>query len=243
MRVDCHCHILYGVDDASKQWQDSLTMLQIAVQDGIDVILATSHVHPKFPENNKQRFDCALAQVQQLVKEYQLPIRIVKGGEIFFSHQCPDMMNENRLITMGSSRCLLTELPWIEDEQDQDADVILTELLNRGYIPVIAHPERYAIVHENYDRLRKWKAMGCYLQTNRTSLLGLDRMAMANQTAEKMLEDGLIDLIASDAHRSFPPRIPVLSDIHALIEQKQGKAAADRLCGETAYQLFQLDQE
>ena len=84
MRVDCHCHILYGVDDASKQWQDSLAMLQIAVQDGIDVILATSHVHPKFPENNKQRFDCALAQVQQLVKEYQLPIRIVKGGEIFF---------------------------------------------------------------------------------------------------------------------------------------------------------------
>ena len=68
-------------------------------------------------------------------------------------------------------------------------------------------------------------------------------MAMANRTAEKMLDDGLIDLIASDAHRSFPPRIPVLSDVHALIEQKQGKVTADLLCGETAAQLFQLDQE
>ena len=223
MRVDCHCHILYGVDDASKTWEESLAMLNVAVQDGIDVIMATSHVHYKFPKNNSQRFDEALAQVQALVEEHQLPIRVVKAGEIFLSHRCEDMMNEKRLITMGNSHCLLVELPWVKEAKDQAAEELLSELIERGYVPIIAHPERYAIVHENYDCLHQWKAMGCYLQTNRTSLLGLDPMTKANEVAMQMLEDGLIDLVASDAHRSYPPRLPMLSDVYDFIQCKCGK--------------------
>ncbi len=60
MRVDTHCHILYGVDDASKTAQQSLEMLKMAVADGIDVIMATSHIHYKFPLNNSARFDEAV---------------------------------------------------------------------------------------------------------------------------------------------------------------------------------------
>lgn len=242
MRVDCHCHILYGVDDASKRWEDSLAMLEIAVQDGIDCIIATSHVHYKFPDNNSQRFDEALKQVQKLIDNHQLPIRVVKGGEIYFSHLTEGIMDDDRLITMGNSRCVLTELPWLKDERDQDADEIIMELLKRKYIPIIAHPERYAIVHENYDLLRKWQQMGCYLQCNRTSLLGLDPMPKANEIALRMLDDGLIDLVASDAHRSFAPRIPVLSDVYELIKRKSGEDIADQLCGKRARQLFMLDE-
>lgn len=242
MRVDCHCHILYGVDDASKNWEDSLAMLKIAVEDGIDVIIATSHVHYKFLENNNQRFDDALIQVQKLIDEYQLPIRVIKGGEIYFSHLTEGIMDDDRLITMGNSRCVLTELPWVKDERDQEAKVIIEELLKRGYTPIIAHPERYAIIHENYELLKEWKQMGCYLQCNRTSLLGLDRMSLANEIAQRMLDDGLIDLVASDAHRSFAPRIPVLSDVYELIKTKHGKEAADKLCGETARHLFLFDE-
>lgn len=241
MRVDCHCHILYGVDDASKNWEDSLAMLKIAVQDGIDCIMATSHVHYKFPENNNQRFDVALNQVQKLIDEYQLPIRVVKGGEIYFSHLTEGIMDDDRLITMGKSRCVLTELPWVKDERDQAADHIIDELQKRGYIPVIAHPERYAIVHEDYSLLSKWRQKGCYLQCNRTSILGLDRMPAANEIALRMLDDGLIDLVASDAHRSFAPRIPVLSDVYGFIQLKQGKAVADELCGKRAEKLFLLN--
>lgn len=242
MRVDCHCHILYGVDDASKNWEDSLAMLKIAVEDGIDVIIATSHVHYKFPENNNQRFDDALIQVQKLIDDYQLAIRVIKGGEIYFSHLTEGIMDDDRLITMGNSRCVLTELPWVKDERDQEAEVIIEGLLKRGYTPIIAHPERYAIIHENYELLKEWKQMGCYLQCNRTSLLGLDRMSLANEIAQRMLDDGLIDLVASDAHRSFAPRIPVLSDVYELIKTKHGKEAADKLCGETARQLFLFDE-
>lgn len=241
MRVDCHCHILYGVDDASKNGEESLAMLKIAVQDGIDCIIATSHIHYKFPENNNQRFDEALRQVQKLIDDTQLPIRVVKGGEIYFSHLTEGIMDDDRLITMGNSRCVLTELPWVKDERDQKAEVIIEELLKRGYIPVIAHPERYAIVHEDYDILRKWRQMGCYLQSNRTSLLGLDRIPIANEIAQRMLDDGLIDLVASDAHRSFAPRIPVLSDVYEYIRINKGQAVADALCGETAKKLFLLD--
>lgn len=240
MRVDCHCHILYGVDDASKNWEESLAMLKIAVQDGIDCIVATSHVHYKFPKNNSRRFDEALKQVQQLIVDHQLPIRVVKGAEIYFSHLNEGVMDDDRLITMGNSRCVLTELPWVKDERDQEAEVVIQELMKRGYIPVIAHPERYAIVHEDYDLLRRWRQMGCYLQCNRTSLLGLDRLPIANEIAQRMLDDGLIDLVASDAHRSFEPRIPVLSDVYEFINIKQGSTIAEQLCGETAKKLFLL---
>lgn len=238
MRVDCHCHILYGVDDASKCWEDSLAMLKIAVQDGIDCIVATSHVHYKFPENNSRRFDDALKQVQKLIDDYKLPIRVVKGGEIYFSHHSEGIMDDDRLITMGNSRCVLTELPWVKDERDQEAEDIIEALLKRDYIPIIAHPERYEIVHKNYALLKKWRQMGCYLQSNRTSLLGLDRMPIANEIAQRMLDDELIDLVASDAHRSFAPRIPVLSDVYEYINTRKGKVMAEQLCGERAKKLF-----
>ena len=240
MRVDTHCHILYGVDDASKTAQQSLEMLKMAVADGVDVIMATSHIHYKFPLNNSARFDAAVAQVHALIKEHHLPIRVIKAGEIYFAHETEGTLDDDRLITMGDSRCVLTELPWRIDVRDTQPEVVLQALLDRGYQPIIAHPERYEVVHEDYERLYRWKEMGCLLQVNRTSLLGVDFMAAANVTAQRILADDLLDVVGSDAHRTTLPRVPILSDVHELLVSQLGKQRADELCGDTARKLFNL---
>lgn len=239
MLIDAHCHILFGVDDASKTAEDTLNMLKIADEDGLDYILATSHIHFKFPENNRKIFAENLEKCQTLIKEKGMNVQLIRGSEVYLDETRIDILTDEWVTPLGNSNVLLIEMPWVHKEGVDETE-LLQKVIDAGYIPMVAHPERYSCVHEDETLIDKWIAMGCLMQVNRTSLLGFDKIYLANIMAEKMLMKNQIFCIGSDAHRSTWPRIPVLSDVHDHICKLKDKDCADELCGKNIAKLLNI---
>lgn len=228
--IDTHCHILWGVDDASKTKEQAMDMIRIAVADGIEAIVATSHIKEGMFDNDEKMLTRALSLLQEEIQKQNLPITIYFGGENYMSHYTMHKLKEGNFVTYNHGRYMLCEFAWTKNMKD-DPTRFIRQVIEEGYIPVIAHPERYQVVHEDFSLLRKWKNMGCLMQVNRTSIFCQDKIMKANEIANRMLEEDLVDLIASDAHRSFAPRYPKLSDVYKYIEKKYGKERSERyLC-------------
>ena len=225
--IDSHCHILWGVDDASTSASQSLAMLKLAIEDGVKIIAATSHIkYPLYP-NTFAILNDALQQLQQLIKEYNLPIQVIIGAENFFDHRTIGLLEKDQFITYNNAgKYMLVEFAWTKNCFDNPTQY-LQQVIDKGIIPVIAHPERYEWVHENYDIIHTWRKMGCLMQVNRTSILQMDKIKQANEVALKLLNDDLIDMVGSDAHSALANRIPILSDVYKYIKDNYGKNRAD----------------
>lgn len=224
--IDTHCHILWGIDDASTNARQSMDMVRVAIADGIKTIVATSHIKEPIYNNDLQTLTKALDALYREIYREHLDVEIVLGGENFVSHNTIHRLDEGKFVTYNNNgKYMLIEFAWTKNMYDHPT-VYIQKILNKGYIPVIAHPERYEWVHDDYSLIKKWRDMGCLMQVNRTSVFGLDKIQAANDTAVKMLNDDLVDIIASDAHCSYAPRLPKLSDIYRFIENNYGKEKA-----------------
>jgi len=99
----------------------------------------------------------------------------------------------------------------------------------RGKKVLIAHPERYFDdVREGVETCRLWVEMGCFLQINRTSLLGVHGV-YAEKIADKLIKQGLAHVIATDAHEGEGIRVCRLDDIYFIVKKKYGQDIADML--------------
>lgn len=225
--IDLHCHLLYGVDDASKKISESLDMIRLAEKDGIHVIAATTHLKPPFFEHTQDELQEKVKLLQEEVYRQGYSLQIVCAAENYVSKHTMHKLKERSFIPYHEGPYILVEFPWKVNTFD-DPTYYLWQFIHAGYIPVIAHPERYEWVHREYSLLTKWRSMGCLLQMNRTSILGFESLDKVHETALKMLSDGLVDLIASDAHHYFAPRYPKLSDVYRYVEKHYGATLAKR---------------
>lgn len=198
--IDIHCHILPNIDDGSKNIDESLDMCKIALQNNISDIVATPHFLSFYEaERFFQMRNDKLEQLQQAIKNNKFNINILPGAEVACSDAMFRYTNLNKL-TINNSRYLLLEFPFIpvkEEHLMEYTDCVF----DNGLIPIIAHPERFEIIINNYDIINELGDKGCLFQINCFSLLGgfgrrVKKLAMA------MLKNGYADILATDAHTS-----------------------------------------
>lgn len=225
--IDIHCHILYGVDDGADTLQETLEMAEMAYKNGTRVIAVTPHSNTPGSQRNfwgdgiKERF----LEVKNAVKEAGIPVQILSGQEIFAKGEVAELLKKGDLVTLNGSRYPLIEFPF--KERSENVFKKLESVLAEGFIPIVAHPERYEFVSENFESLLKIKKMGCLLQINTGSIEGnFGRGAKIN--AKKMLNNRAVDVIASDAHSPYM-RTPILADAHEYISENYSTDFADRL--------------
>ena len=225
--IDIHCHLLYGVDDGADTIAETLEMAKLAYDNGTRVIAVTPHSNTPGSKRNfwsdglRERF----IEVKSAIKEAGIPIQILSGQEIFAKGEISELLKNGDLITLNGSRYPLIEFPF--KERSENVFNKLGAVIAEGYVPIIAHPERYSFVTESFDSLLKLKKMGCLLQINTGSLEGnFGRGAKMN--ARKMLNNRAVDVVASDGHSPFM-RTPILSDAHEYISEKYSTELADRL--------------
>jgi protein-tyrosine phosphatase len=150
-------------------------------------------------------------------------------------------LKEDRIATINNTRWLLLELPWHATNMfELNVDVYLKTVLDLGYKILIAHPERYPTVQQDYTLMEKWRKMGCYYQVNRTSFHD-DPDPIVRDLAWKIMDDGYCDIIASDAHRHSGSRVNKLSDIHATIWSVYGEETAQRLMVDNPQRMLDGD--
>lgn len=198
--IDIHCHILPDFDDGASTLEESMTMIRMAVSSGVSGIVATPHFRgdPQslalVPELKQRR-----KLLEEAIRQTGLPIELYSGAEVLCMPQTVEMAQRNQLPTLGATRYVLTE--FFFNETFSYMDEILTGIAQAGYIPVVAHPERYETIQRDPRRLARWFGKGFIIQLNKGSILGAlgHRAGMA---ADWILSAGLAHLVASDAHSS-----------------------------------------
>lgn len=219
--IDIHSHILPDIegDDGSRSLDMSLGMLKMAVQAGTTDIIATPHVNRHGVVPSWTAVTEAVRILQEKADIEEIPIHIYSGAEVELNYKALDFLPaRSQAYCLAESSYILVELT--EQSQPDQTEELLYALMLRGYMPVLAHPERYDRIMTHPERVMKWMQKGVLTQCNAGSFSGAFGQ-MAQQQAEDLLKNHMIVFLGSDAHRT-DWRTP---------DQRQGLQAIDKLGG------------
>ncbi len=223
---DIHCHIIHGVDDGSFDINESLEMAKLAVEGGTDIIVATPHsnseVYPNYWDANlRDRF----VELKNSIAAENIPVKLCLGHEILADGNFIELLKKGKLLTLNGSRYPLVEFDFLEHSVSVFPK--LEKLIAEGFVPIVAHPERYAFVHEDFDTVYELKEMGCLLQINKGSIKGSFGRKIYD-TAHEILGNELADFVASDAHSPYM-RTTYLADVHESVSVMYSVDYAEQL--------------
>lgn len=233
--IDIHCHILPEFDDGASSPEEAIAMAHMAADSGVTAIVATPHFPGK--ASSLERIPALLDRYEWLrraVRSQRLPLKIHPGAEILCLPETLELARSHSLPTIGNTAFLLTEFYF--DESFSQMTRLLEGLSEEGYIPVVAHPERYHAIQEDPKLLKQWYANGYVLQLNKGSILGAFGPE-PEEAAAAMLEMGLAHLIASDAH-SARRRTPHMGALGLWMEENCEPDYARLLLTENAARLL-----
>lgn len=205
--LDMHVHILPGLDDGSPDLEESLAMARIAVEDGIDTIIATPHVMKGIYNNSRTAIIDAVHELQRKLDAENIALTLKYGAEYYLEPDLPDKLAGGELLTLNNGPYLLVELP--SASVPAYTSRVIYELQLQGIIPILAHPERNAGFISQPELLREYADKGILAQVTTGSISGILGRTV-QRTALKFIRENLVHFVASDAH-SASRRIPVLS--------------------------------
>ena len=193
---DMHCHILPKLDDGSKSMDETIRTVQEAVKQGIRTIIVTPHFYPGRYETDAELVLRKVENVQLICQERNLPVRFYAGQECFYYSGLLEQLRTGRVLTLAGSRCVLVEFS--PDCIYSQLFAGLSELTRGGYIPVLAHFERYDCLRDE-TRLRELKDAGVLLQMNFDTLLRRGGL-FGKSRWRRFAQQGMVDLLGSDCH-------------------------------------------
>lgn len=189
---DRHCHLVPGVDDGVKTLEDSLRILEKWNELGVKEVWMTPHIMediPNKPEELKEIFD-------NVESNYSGDIKLHLAAENMLDNLFLTRMDEEIMLPIGSKRKhLLVETSYYNPPMDMDR--YFERIKKKGYLPILAHPERYQYM--DMRDYRQWKQKGVLLQLNLPSLVGAYGPEV-QWKAEQLLEKGMYDYCGTDTH-------------------------------------------
>lgn len=193
--VDIHCHLLYGVDDGAGTMEESVAMLKEAKDQGIDAVILTPHYRHGMFAYPKEKIEEHYMMLKPYAEEAGMVLAL--GTEYHVNSRIVEAFKNGRCRTLAGSRYVLTE--YSHDSEFAYIEQMTEELVRNGYIPILAHIERYACMTRNLDCADRIRQLGGWIQINADAVLGMDGMA-TKRFCRKMLGEELVDVIASDSH-------------------------------------------
>ena len=216
--IDLHSHILPRLDDGSQSMEESLAMARLAVECGVHAMVATPHC----VYGRTREVYSGWLLLREALEDEGIPLRVYLGMEILGTTETAQLLREGQLFTINGSRYPLIEFPF--QMTQQEITDILRSVIQAGFLPLIAHPERYECVQEDPGCINVWKKHGCLFQVNRGSLLGRFG-GSAQDMALSLVDRGFATVVASDAH-SPRMRTPWLRDVYGLLGEEFSSDAA-----------------
>lgn len=218
--IDIHAHILPTVDDGSYSVEESLRMIKMAEASGVSAIVATPHcnIPGSFKNYVSEELEERLRLLRQTVKDAGISVQVIRGMEVFATRQTPQLLEDGKVWTLNDTKYFLTEFAFHEDPEF--CMMILEDCHDAGFIPVIAHPERYYFVQRNPQIVYEWFCQGYGIQINKGSLLGKFGRS-AYEMAQLLLQHGVVSCVSSDAHSSSQ-RTPHMLEVKRFLDEYYG---------------------
>ncbi len=229
--VDIHHHILYGLDDGPGTYEEMAAMLRLAATEGIGVIVATPHVTPGVAPVDYALMASRLSEARAYCVKSGLELQIVPGAEVLFTPALENLVSQGNVPTLAGSRCVLLEFAF--DVECAEIESAVRVLLNGGYLPILAHIERYHCFRGRISRLKRLKSRHAVLfQMNCGALTGKNGFFSKCHARRLLLED-LIDFAATDAHNTSTRSCDMRTFFRA-VEASSGAETAQALTGKNA---------
>jgi protein-tyrosine phosphatase len=223
--IDLHCHILPGIDDGASDESVSLAMAQALAEQGVTDVACTPHILPGLYHNSGPAIRQAVQQLQALIDHEGIPLRLTTGADV---HMTPDFiagLRSGELLTIADSRYVLVEPP--HHVAPPQLEEFFFNVMVAGYVPILTHPERLSWVPSRYETIKKLVRAGVWMQLTAGSVAGaFGRNAL--YWSERMLDDGCVHVIASDAHDA-ERRPPDLASAYEFVATRVGAEEAQRL--------------
>lgn len=221
--IDMHCHILPGVDDGSESIEMSEKMLEIAIEQGIDTIVATPHYIPGVGYFKLQNRIDAYHRLNEYIREKELPIKLLMGNEIYLDELMIEKIKNKECLPVGNTRYVILEFPM--SNEPRNLSYLISCLQEEGYYPIIAHPERYAWLIDEPETLDSLITQGCLMQINTGSVTDLYGKTIMKAVKKMFIEDK-VHLVGTDAHTDRK-RAPMMREAYETVKQWIGQAYAD----------------
>jgi protein-tyrosine phosphatase len=222
---DLHSHLLPGIDDGAADLSTSLAMARVYADQGVQSVACTPHILPGLYPNTGPAIRQAVALLQLRIADAGIPLKLATGAE---NHIVPDFVDglaQGHLLTLGDSAYVLVEPP--HHVAPARLEHLFFSILAGRYVPILTHPERLSWIETKYHVVRQLAARGVWMQITSGSLTGRSGRR-PRYWAERMLEEGLVHILATDAHNTGP-RPPDLLEGRERAARLVGAAEAQHL--------------
>lgn len=223
--IDVHCHILPGIDDGAPTIETSLKMAAALIADGVEAVVCTPHILPGLYHNTGPQIRAATERLQAALARSRLSLRLFSGSDAHISPDFVRKLRNGEILTLADSRYVLVELPM--HVRPEPLKEFFFQLIVAGYVPILSHPERLAWIESHFALIRRLAITGVWLQITSGSLLGKFGRS-PKYWAERLLDEGLVHLIATDAHDTAR-RGPDLQNGRDAAALRVGKLEANNL--------------
>ena len=199
-QMDMHSHLLPAIDDGAKNMDETLRLIRRFIDLGYKKLITTPHIMSDFYLNTPEIIKAKLAEVRQILRENQMNIEIYAAAEYYLDEGFVEKINKKEpLLTLhATKKYVLFETSYMNASPHFDHAVF--EMQSQGYQPVLAHPERYVYLFNNFEKLKTWYDKGILFQINTNSLNGYYSLD-SKKIAEKLIDNKMVNFIGSDCHK------------------------------------------
>jgi tyrosine-protein phosphatase YwqE len=209
---------LPGIDDGAKNLDDSLRLIKALQGFGAKQFVTTPHIIQYFYDNDFQSIKSTEEVFHKNLEQNNISIPVRAAAEYMMDESFVKLFQSGELLTLKDNY-VLVEMSYLNPPIQLYS--IIFELQVAGYIPILAHPERYTFYHNNLDEYKKLINAGCLFQLNLLSVVGYYGAAIA-RIADYLLKNGMYNFVGSDVHHdnhiaAFEKKI-IIKDTKPLIE-------------------------
>lgn len=194
--VDIHSHLLPGIDDGAKTIKKTIKLAKAFQELGISQFVTTPHISHYVWNNSEQDIINKQEETQLLLKEENINLPFHAAAEYFMDDWFEKHLKTQKLLTLKDNY-VLVEISYLS--APLNLYKIIFDIQLAGYIPVLAHPERYLYFHKNFNEYEKLKKAGCLFQLNLLAVMGYYGSEIT-KTASLLLKKGMYDFTGTDVH-------------------------------------------
>jgi protein-tyrosine phosphatase len=197
IQTDMHSHILPGIDDGADSLETSLKLIRGMKELGYKKLIATPHIMWDMYRNTPDIVHRKLDEVRKAVKDAGIDIELGAAAEYFLDEHVEDLLNKKEPLLTISENKVLAEFSLAFPPMN--IKEMLFEMQMQGYLPIIAHPERYTYLQRNRDFYEELRDTGCLFQLNILSLSGHYGKGVM-ELAQYLLRNNYYSLVGTDLH-------------------------------------------
>ena len=195
--VDIHSHLLPGLDDGVQAPEESEAIILEFQRLGYTKLITTPHVMSDFYRNSNEIILQKLAETNAYLKQKGIAVTLEAAAEFYLDEVLVSRVENNEpLLTFGKNY-LLFETNFMTEPLNLKEFIFLAT--TKGYKPVLAHPERYIYLQNNFAKAEDLFGRGVLFQLNMSSLSGYYSKG-AQLTAQKLIDNGYVHFLGSDCH-------------------------------------------